>query len=208
MKDKLPSKNRRVVILDAAQQLFVNYGLFKVTMDEIAENIGMAKASLYYYFPTKDAVLRAVISREQEEFLTQIKEELRQDISATKKLVRFVEYRLELTEYLINLNRLNHQVWHQVKPIFRDLFDHLAHKELQYLTRVLQVGKNNKEFQFKDAKPTATMILHVLQGLRLRFLQPGNHLPLQMSARVQLQHESLLFINMLIAGIAHKNKIK
>jgi AcrR family transcriptional regulator len=57
------------LILDAAQNRFARFGFSKVTMDEIAEDVGMAKASLYYYYPSKEDVFRAVLRREQEQFL-------------------------------------------------------------------------------------------------------------------------------------------
>ena len=39
-------------ILNAAQRMFGQYGLTKTTMTDIAKEVGMGKASLYYYFPT------------------------------------------------------------------------------------------------------------------------------------------------------------
>ena len=36
-------------ILNAAQRMFGQYGLTKTTMTEIATEVGMGKASLYYY---------------------------------------------------------------------------------------------------------------------------------------------------------------
>ena len=51
------STEKQAVILDAARKRFAYYGFSKVTMDEIAADIGMGKASLYYYFPTKESDL-------------------------------------------------------------------------------------------------------------------------------------------------------
>jgi TetR/AcrR family transcriptional regulator len=41
-------RQTKALILEAAQRQFARYGLSKVTMDEIAEEVGMGKASLYY----------------------------------------------------------------------------------------------------------------------------------------------------------------
>ena len=38
-------------ILEAARSRFAHYGYSKVTMEEIALDVEMGKASLYYYFP-------------------------------------------------------------------------------------------------------------------------------------------------------------
>ena len=41
------------VIKKAARKRFRHYGLTKTTMNDIAADIGMSKASLYYYFLIK-----------------------------------------------------------------------------------------------------------------------------------------------------------
>jgi len=62
----LDTRDKEELILQAAQHRFAAYGLSKVTMDEIAEDVGMAKASLYYCFPTKETIFRSVVQHEQE----------------------------------------------------------------------------------------------------------------------------------------------
>ena len=59
-------------ILSAARRRFAHYGFSKVTMDEIAGDVEMGKASLYYYFPTKEDLFKAVVIQEQNEFVNYI----------------------------------------------------------------------------------------------------------------------------------------
>lgn len=44
-------------ILDAARTLLETRGLQGLTMDEVARAVGLTKPALYYYFPSKDALL-------------------------------------------------------------------------------------------------------------------------------------------------------
>jgi AcrR family transcriptional regulator len=62
-------------ILDAARQLMEQRGLEAVTMEEIAAAAGVAKGTIYLYFPSKDELIQAIIS--------QVGESLLQDIEAT-----------------------------------------------------------------------------------------------------------------------------
>ncbi len=51
-------------ILEVAGSQFFSLGFTKVTMDEIAHELGMSKRTLYQYFPGKKALLRkALLSR-------------------------------------------------------------------------------------------------------------------------------------------------
>lgn len=54
-------QNRRVRILRAAAELFLDHGYGDTSIDAIVERAGGSKATLYNYFPTKDDLFHAVI---------------------------------------------------------------------------------------------------------------------------------------------------
>lgn len=49
-------------ILDKAEELFLKFGITKVTVDEIATELGISKKTLYKYFDSKEALLQEVMS--------------------------------------------------------------------------------------------------------------------------------------------------
>lgn len=53
-------------ILDALQVLLENKKMQSISVSEIAQTAGMGKGSIYYYFPSKDAILDALIVRTYE----------------------------------------------------------------------------------------------------------------------------------------------
>ena len=65
-------KTKQQIIIDAARDRFAHFGFSKVTMDEIASDVELGKASLYYYFPTKEELFKAVITLEQDELKNDI----------------------------------------------------------------------------------------------------------------------------------------
>ncbi len=54
-------EERRKLILNSALQSFAKYGYHKCTMDLIAEEAELGKATLYYYFKNKDEILLEVL---------------------------------------------------------------------------------------------------------------------------------------------------
>ena len=50
-------------ILDALQKLLENKTIQSISVSEIAQAAGMGKGSIYYYFPSKDAILEALIEK-------------------------------------------------------------------------------------------------------------------------------------------------
>ncbi len=49
-------------ILTQAEQMFIQFGYSKVTMDEIAASLGMSKKTLYKFFPGKEALVKEMIT--------------------------------------------------------------------------------------------------------------------------------------------------
>jgi AcrR family transcriptional regulator len=61
-----PSKRteaRKNQILDAALLVFAQHGFAAARMDEIALASGLSKGTLYWYFPSKDALILALLQR-------------------------------------------------------------------------------------------------------------------------------------------------
>lgn len=52
---------RKEEIIELATRRFSHYGFAKTTMNEIADDVKITKANLYYYYPDKNALIRDVI---------------------------------------------------------------------------------------------------------------------------------------------------
>jgi AcrR family transcriptional regulator len=57
-----PGLDRRLA--DAALRLVARYGLAKLTLDDVAREAGCSRATLYRYYPGKQALLAAVVATE------------------------------------------------------------------------------------------------------------------------------------------------
>ena len=53
-------------ILDALQKLLESKDIQKISVSEIAHTAGIGKGSIYYYFPSKEAIMEALIERNYE----------------------------------------------------------------------------------------------------------------------------------------------
>jgi AcrR family transcriptional regulator len=55
--------NSREVMLDAAQNVVLESGAGKLTLDAVARRAGVSKGGVMYNFPTKEALLKAMVER-------------------------------------------------------------------------------------------------------------------------------------------------
>ena len=62
----MPNSTKYDKILDALQTLLENKDMKTISVSEIAQEAGIGKGSIYYYFPSKEAIWEALVARNYE----------------------------------------------------------------------------------------------------------------------------------------------
>lgn len=83
-------ENQSELIVEAARQLFNQFGFAKTTLDDIAREVGIGKATLYSDFSSKDEILQAVIQKNQQQALDTMQSIIRRSRSGPLKTLHEV----------------------------------------------------------------------------------------------------------------------
>ncbi|CAM3041184.1 TetR/AcrR family transcriptional regulator [Skermania piniformis] len=85
-------------VLDGAFAAFLDFGIRRTTMAEIARRSGVSAATLYRRYPGKDAVIRAVLARESRRFVRAVDARVDRTATAREQVVAaFVAFTTELS---------------------------------------------------------------------------------------------------------------
>lgn len=199
------TKEKVLHITNAARKRFAHFGYTKVTMDEIASDVEMGKASLYYYFPTKEELFSSVLAQEMHEFKKNIMIILDESATASDKLQKYVDKRMEFFRILLNLGTLSVHSYLDSKSIFKKLFIDLENVELELVSKIINEGKSNNEFDAKLSNDADLIFLHILQGLRCRILKRSISNAIDQETRENLKKEMNIATNIFINGIRKRN---
>ena len=83
---KIQERNiRKQAIVQGALKVFNNSGIEKTTMDEIASESGFGKATLYYYFSSKEEVFIEIMEQGWKALWLAIETKIIEDINPRKK---------------------------------------------------------------------------------------------------------------------------
>lgn len=197
-------KTKQQIIIDAARDRFAHFGFSKVTMDEIASDVELGKASLYYYFPTKEELFKAVITLEQNELKNDIELILQAKKPASQKLHEYVKLRMKFFQDLINLGTLSIYSYFDSKSVYEKLFLDFEKIELVLIKKIIGEGIHSKEFNPDLSDETAVVFLHILQGLRCRILRKTKSNLLAKKIHNDLQKEMTTATEIFIKGIKYK----
>ena len=82
-------------LLDAAERCLEGGGVVGTTMEDIGRTAGVSRATVYRYFPSREAVMSGVIIRAAERYLDRISPRIAAHADLGSALVDFVEYTVE-----------------------------------------------------------------------------------------------------------------
>lgn len=143
-------KNR---IIETAENMFFQYGFKRVTMDDIASDIGISKKTLYKYFSSKEAIASSVMRKLLKGIniaLQRIKRETPDSIERLGKVVEEISSRLNRigSTFMDDLKKDIPELWRQLedfreKKILVDIED--------ILKEGIKKGKVRKDINTKIA---------------------------------------------------------
>jgi AcrR family transcriptional regulator len=83
-------EQRRQEIILAAEKVFFKKGVDNATMEDVAEQAELSKATLYLYFSSKDEIYSAIFSKSQEKLFKTIKDATEKLTNTQEKIAAFI----------------------------------------------------------------------------------------------------------------------
>lgn len=151
-------------ILDALQDLLENREIGSISVSEIAQAAGIGKGSIYYYFPSKEAILEALVERDYEKPLQTAKNlALQTNVSPfTRMAMIFQACRNSSSEFRGRRNSSIPADAPEQAFIHQKYVRHLVSELKPALTSIIQQGIDSGEIHFDYPAALAEIVLIVL----------------------------------------------
>jgi len=184
-------------ILDATERLLARYGYRKMTVEDIAREVGVGKGTIYLHFTSKEEVVLSHVDR--------IVERLKERLNAIALSNATAAIRLRLMLLTRVLFRFD-----SVQNYTQSLDDLLAalrpgllarraryyDEEAQILADVLNQGRDSGEFEFGDALATAYALLHATNALL-----PYSLSTLELGEREEVKEKTAAVADLILHGL-------
>lgn len=151
-------------ILDALQKILLRKNIQSVSVSEIALEAGIGKGSVYYYFPSKDAIYEALIERNYEKPLETARNLADQTgISPfTRMAMLFQACRNSSAEFLQEESSSDLSSVQEKAYIHQKYLTHLIQALKPQLARIIRQGIEGGEIHFEQPDALAEIVLIVL----------------------------------------------
>ena len=77
---------QRSTVLDAAAKMFAERGFSGASLGDVAKDLGISRSTLYYYFPSKEAILSSLIDEITVKSMKSVEEIMRREAGPAAKL--------------------------------------------------------------------------------------------------------------------------
>ena len=160
------SEERKNQIIAAATAVFMRLGFHDARMDDIVEEAGLSKGTLYWYFKSKDDIISAILENMVNREVAQLSDVLIGDLSAKEKLLVFTKNMIEDITRMKPLMPILFEFWalstrqKSVQQTIRKFY--LIY--LDSITPIIQQGIDRGEFQLVKAENVSIALGAIFEG--------------------------------------------
>ncbi len=154
-------------VLDAALTLFIESGLRRTTMDDVAHQAGIGRATLYRRFGDKDQLVQAVILRECQQQLALIEQRLKGIESAVDALLEAFVLAVTRAQGHPLLARLLRSEPDTILPYLTTALPEVSTFSRLYMAAQISKLQKAGRLSAKPAEQMAELLLRLVQSLVL-----------------------------------------
>lgn len=160
----MPTPSKYDKILDALQSLLETKSIQTISVSEIAQTAGIGKGSIYYYFPSKDAILDALVERNYEKPIQTAKNLASQtNISPfTRMAMIFQACRNSSDDFRSQRSISGTGSAQEESLLHQKYLNHLISELKPVLTEIIHQGIECQEIHFDRPAALAEIVLIVL----------------------------------------------
>ena len=159
-------ENIRELILDAVDRLLARYGYKKMTIDDLAHEVGIGKGTIYLHFRSKEEIVFSHIDRVVAGVLQRLNAIAANDEAPAEKirqmLIARVMFRFESVQHFSE----------SLSEVLRDLRQGLLERRHRYFEQeaeviaiVLKEGQRTRAFRRRDPVETARALVAATNSL-------------------------------------------
>ena len=149
-----------------AMKCFARYGLDKTTLDDIAKEVGLNKASLYYYYKNKEDIFLEVAITEGRDYLRTLEEHVLEKKTTEARIIFYLVERVNYLKNVLNMNRVSAETVNRMLPKFFELFDAVTKQEIQFLAKIIREGIKRGELRNTDAAKLASSLINMNDAMK------------------------------------------
>jgi AcrR family transcriptional regulator len=195
-------KEVRDAILDATDRLLSRFGYRKMTVEDIANEVGIGKGTIYLHFASKEEIVLSHVDRIVDRLKACLEEIASSEMPAPERLQRMLHERVlfrfdSIQHYTQSLNDLLAALRPGLLSRRARYFD----EEAQIFARVLEAGRDAGELELSDPIANAHALLNATNGLL-----PYSLSTTELGERAEVAERTKAVAELMLRGLVTRTK--
>ena len=160
------AENKQLQIIEASLKRFMHFGIVKTTMNEIADDLSISKASLYYYFPDKTSLIIEVGKHIVSQLLKEQEAHLKSSKNFESGLKSLLDCRIDFGKkyFMMHLGDIPSEVKVN-SPEFKEMIAATKKEELRIINEFLNAYQNKGVLKAFDSEKIAQLLMDLITGI-------------------------------------------
>jgi AcrR family transcriptional regulator len=197
---------RKILIMRCAKELILEHGVEKVSMTEIAEKAELSKATLYLYFPGKEALYEEICNEAAIRFIEYFRKRLDSEKSPIRAIQIFWLCYLELfgeSEDMIIIFKMKNYISPGFPFLQQDTKGQTSTDSFLALLSIIKTMlENGVEAGFFDSSIDTGEIAGIIMSLFSYIVENAARLPKESRRSVSIIRELRSIFEIILRGIA------
>ena len=176
-----------------AEELFMQFGIRSVSMDDIAHSLGMSKKTLYQYYADKDELVHAMIRNHIQQMETDCESCRDQANDAIHEIF------ITMERIVDELSNMNPMVLYDLEKFHYKAFQHFKEHKDKYLVKIV---RNNIEWGISQGLYREDVNVDVMSKFRMESMMIPFNVSVFPPGKYNLATISEMIIENFIYGLA------
>jgi TetR/AcrR family transcriptional regulator len=159
---------KKDLIKQSAARVFSHFGYHKCTMDDIADQIGIKKNTLYYYFDSKESIFNEILNDEVNALLNELKLIANQNTRVYKKLTNVFSKLLNYGKERSKVYSISLEIFIEIGEIINESFINFKKLITDEVAGILKNAIDTGEIKKHDYHQLADNLMETLRAFEYR----------------------------------------
>ncbi len=163
------SQDKKEQILSAASECFAKFGYKKTTLDDIGQEIGLNKASIYYYFESKEKIYTTIILNEFQQFTTKLRQEIEEETDCEEKILLYFKQKIQYYQKSTIIQQITEIEPEELQHLIvsgREIALKLEQEEKSFLTKILKGCIENGKIKDCNIEKMSELMFGLVDGVK------------------------------------------
>ena len=168
------SQDKKEQILAAANECFTKFGYKKTTLDDIGKKVGLNKASLYYYFKSKEEIFTILVLDEFKQFITNLHQDIEEHVECEQKILVYFERKLnywfQKSILLPQITENEPETLQYMMTSGEELYLKIEQDEQAFLANILKKCIENGQLKDCNSKEISKYMFALSDGIKEKYI--------------------------------------